>query len=169
MSSYQYRKSHCGDKTVVRSSYLHNGISYIGKMSSLYWIRALGVMLWLLATYQGIALLWRHNWRVGVSNYQPNDCLFNCLFKAPIKENIKTPRQWPLCREFTVDRWIPRTKGQLREKCFHLMTPSWDATASDLTHHSNENNEKLVERSMWSIYPNPPVLTGGIHPSESQL
>ena len=26
MSSYQNRKSHCGDKTVVRSSYLHNGI-----------------------------------------------------------------------------------------------------------------------------------------------
>ena len=40
MSSYQYRKSHCGDKTVVRSSYLHNGISYTGKMWSLYWIRA---------------------------------------------------------------------------------------------------------------------------------
>ena len=42
MSSYQYRKSHCGDKTVVRSSYLHNGISYTGKMSSLYWIGAQG-------------------------------------------------------------------------------------------------------------------------------
>ena len=38
MSSCQYRKSHCGDKTVVRSSYLHNGISYTGKISSLYWI-----------------------------------------------------------------------------------------------------------------------------------
>ena len=38
MLSYQYRKSHCGDKTVVRSSYLHNGISYTSKMSSLYWI-----------------------------------------------------------------------------------------------------------------------------------
>ena len=38
--SYQYRKSHCGDKTVVRSSYLHNGISYTGKMTSLYWIKA---------------------------------------------------------------------------------------------------------------------------------
>ena len=37
MSSYQYRKSHCGDKTVVRSSYLHNVISYTGKMTSLYW------------------------------------------------------------------------------------------------------------------------------------
>ena len=40
MPSYQYRNSHCGDKTVVRSSYLHNGISYTGKMTSLYWIRA---------------------------------------------------------------------------------------------------------------------------------
>ena len=38
--SYQYRKSHCGDKTILRPSYLHNGISYTGKMTSLYWIRA---------------------------------------------------------------------------------------------------------------------------------
>ena len=41
MSSYWYRKSHCVDKTVVRSSYLHNGISYTCKMTSLYSIRAL--------------------------------------------------------------------------------------------------------------------------------
>ena len=40
MSSYQYRKSHFGDKTILRPSYLHNGISYTGKMTSLYWIRA---------------------------------------------------------------------------------------------------------------------------------
>ena len=38
LSFYQYRKSHCGDKTVVRSSYLQNGISCTGKMTSLYWI-----------------------------------------------------------------------------------------------------------------------------------
>ena len=41
MTSYQYRKSHCGDKTILWPSYLHNGISYTGKMSSLYWIGAL--------------------------------------------------------------------------------------------------------------------------------
>ena len=41
MTSYQCRKSHCGDKTILRPSYLHNGISYTGKMVSLYWIRAL--------------------------------------------------------------------------------------------------------------------------------
>ena len=41
MPTYQYRKSYCGDKTVVRSSYLHNGISYTGKMASFYWISRL--------------------------------------------------------------------------------------------------------------------------------
>ena len=45
MSSYQYRKSHCGDKTILRPSYLHNGISYTDKMTSLYWIRDLDVKL----------------------------------------------------------------------------------------------------------------------------
>ena len=29
-----------------------------------------------------------------------------------------------LCGEFTGDRWIPRTNGQWRRKCFHLMTSS---------------------------------------------
>ena len=28
------------------------------------------------------------------------------------KKNIKVPRHWPLCGEFTGDRWIPLTKGQ---------------------------------------------------------
>ena len=32
MPSYQYMKSHCRDKTILRPSYLHNGISYTGKM-----------------------------------------------------------------------------------------------------------------------------------------
>ena len=35
--SYYYRKSHCGDEMVVRPSYVHNQISYTGKMASLYW------------------------------------------------------------------------------------------------------------------------------------
>ena len=69
-------------------------------------------------------LQWRHNERDGVSSHQPHDCLLNRLFKAQIKENIKAPRHWPLRGEFTGDRWIPRTKGQQRGKCFHLMTSS---------------------------------------------
>ena len=31
---------------------------------------------------------------------------------------------WPLWAEFTGDRWIPHTNGQLRGKCFDLMTSS---------------------------------------------
>ena len=45
MTFYQYRKSHCGDKTILRPSYLHNRISYTGKITSLYWIRAQGVII----------------------------------------------------------------------------------------------------------------------------
>ena len=33
MSFLPVWQSHCGDKTIVRSSYLHNGISYTGKMN----------------------------------------------------------------------------------------------------------------------------------------
>ena len=38
--SYQYRKSHYGDKTILQPSYLHNATHYTGKTASLYWIRA---------------------------------------------------------------------------------------------------------------------------------
>ena len=59
--SYQYRKSHCGDKTILRPSYLHNEISYTGKMISLYWIGALLLKL----AYSGLSrsILWLlFNW-----------------------------------------------------------------------------------------------------------
>ena len=55
----QYRKSHCGDKMILRPSYLHNGISYTGK-TSLYWIGA-----------------------------QPHECLPNRLFRRGSKKISK--------------------------------------------------------------------------------
>ena len=36
MLTYQYRKSHCGDKMVLWPSCLHNGISYTGKTQYSY-------------------------------------------------------------------------------------------------------------------------------------
>ena len=38
-------ESHCGEKTILRPSYLHNGISYPGKTTSLYWIGAQGILV----------------------------------------------------------------------------------------------------------------------------
>ena len=64
MLSYQYRKSYCGDKTVVRSSYLPNGIFYTGKMTSLYWIRVL-VKDWLASRTFSLKL--RPKWIYGMT------------------------------------------------------------------------------------------------------
>ena len=56
MTSYQYRKSHCGDKTILRPSYLHNEISYTGKMTSSYWIGALIVTTVMKLLRKGLTL-----------------------------------------------------------------------------------------------------------------
>ena len=70
------------------------------------------------------ALQWRHNELDGVSKSPASRLFTQPLIQAKIKENIKAPRHWPLCGEFTGDRWIPRAKGKWRGKCFHLMTSS---------------------------------------------
>ena len=73
MSSYQYRKSHCGDKTILQPSYLHNGISYTGKMISLYWIRALVI----------------HSSHLTESGFKATWTLPSCPFQVSIsKENV---------------------------------------------------------------------------------
>ena len=39
--------------------------------------------------------------------------IYSTVFiQKQIKENIKAPHHWPLCGEFTGDRWIPRKNGQ---------------------------------------------------------
>ena len=62
-----------------------------------------------------------------------------------MKKNIKAPRHWPLCREFTWDRWIPRTNGQKRGKCFHLMTSScpWNYSAEYTDNNRTSAANKL--------------------------
>ena len=55
----------------------------------------------------------------------PAPRLFTQTFiRAQIKDNSKVPRHWPLCGDFTYDPWIPRTNGQWRGKCFHLIMSS---------------------------------------------
>ena len=50
--------------------------------------------------------------------------VYSIVYSGANKKNFKASRHWPLCREFTGDRWIPCTNGQWRGKCFHLMTSS---------------------------------------------
>ena len=119
-------------------------------------------------TYISGTLHWRHNDQDGVSNHQPHGCLLNRLFGRRSKKTSKL-RVTGLCA-----RWIPRTKGQWRGKCFHLMTSSWDVLnvwwRSSLGiciwyyHKSKTINQRvthlsnlmLFHRHMYHMYQNAP-------------
>ena len=59
-------------------------------------------------TFLTVTLKWAR-WRLK----SPASPLFTQPFnQAQIKENIKAPRHWPLCGDFTGDPWSPRTNGQ---------------------------------------------------------
>ena len=64
-------------------------------------------------------LQWRHNDHNGVSNHQPHCCLLSFI-QAQIKENIKAPRHWPLCGEFTGTGEFPAqsASNQVTRKMF---------------------------------------------------
>ena len=73
-------------------------------------------LLALIKTITNITVtsLWAR-WRLK----SPASALFTQLFiQMQIKENIKAPRHWPLCGEFTGHRWIPRTNGPGTRKMF---------------------------------------------------
>ena len=79
ISSYQCRKSHCGDKRVIRSSYLHNGISYTGNMASLYWTNpwsqkhSYNQQVWTLT------VLYANEWLLFPNFDTTNVCLLNAI------------------------------------------------------------------------------------------
>ena len=77
-------------------------------------------IVWLLP------LRWRHNGCDSVSNHQPHHCLLNRLFRRRSKKTSKL-RVTGLCAGNS------RTNGQLRGKCFHLMTSSCRPPARTVT------------------------------------
>ena len=38
--------------------------------------------------------------------------VYSTIYSGADQRKYRTPRHWPLCVEFTGDRWIPRTNGQ---------------------------------------------------------
>ena len=75
--------------------------------------------------YYDRTLRWRHNDNDGVSNHHHHGCLLNVYSDADQRKHQSSASLafvWGIHR----DRWIPRRKGQLRGKCFHLMTSSWN-------------------------------------------
>ena len=135
MSSYQYRKSHSGDKTVVRSSYLHNGISYTGKMSSLYWIGGhircpLGIMqpcnssllygIWLhmyIITNMFLLLCLHYRFMTQISDNTVNDDWKLNMWRIILQNNLND--------NFTQRKFLEMYKYcSLRQLAYHHMS-SW--------------------------------------------
>ena len=86
----------------------------------------------------------------------PHSRLFTQSFiQAHIKENIKAPRHWPLWGEFTGGRQIPRTNGQWRGKCFHLMTSSCNLSGSSSSTLPADGVGPLVAQWWSSLRPGP--------------
>ena len=79
----------------------------VEKSPKLSVIRDAVTLMWCHCT-----LLWRHNGRNDVSNHEVLRLFTQSIIQAQIKENIKAPRHWPLCEEFTGDRWISHTNDQ---------------------------------------------------------
>ena len=75
-----------------------------------------------------ISLRWRHNGSDSVSNHQPHYCLLNRLFRRRSKwKKTSKLRVTGLCVGNSPGTGeFPAKNGQLRGKCFHLMTsPCW--------------------------------------------
>ena len=77
-----------------------------------------------------LSLQWRHNWRDGVSNYQPCDCSTQLFIQKTSKENIRRKHQSSASLAFVrgIHRWLMNSphKGPItRIFFFHLMTSSW--------------------------------------------
>ena len=76
-------------------------------------LSVLVTFMWFIDPYSSIF----HHWHVG--NHMLVSMCCDDVIMAAMASQItrfmivcKAPRYWPLCGEFTGDRWIPRTKGQ---------------------------------------------------------
>ena len=71
--------------------------------------------------------------------------VYSTIYSDADQKNITAPRHLPLWGNHR-DRWIPRTKGQLRGKCFHSMTSScfWQVTLKYELGKKQENKELFI-------------------------
>ena len=60
--------------------------------------------------------------------------LFSTVYSDANQRKIKALCYWLLWGDFTGDRWIPHTKGQLRGICFHLMMSAWERSFINMRH-----------------------------------
>ena len=76
-----------------------------------------------------LSLRWRHNDHDSVSNHHLT-VVCSTVYSGADQRKHQSSASLAFVQGIHRDRWIPRTKGQLRGKCFHLMTSSCGHSAS---------------------------------------
>ena len=137
MSSYQYRKSHCGDKTVVRSSYLHNEISYTIKMSSLYWIGPLFHGVFAFCIWHKLYCRMRN----GVSTHR-NEINQEKLFWDFVRLSETPPSHQQAC-------WCP---GDLTSFFWNTTASSPEFLVWQMHYNDMDGNGELIMPAMYHAY-----------------
>ena len=62
-----------------------------------------------------VAIMMTSKWARWRLKSQASPLFTQPFIQTQIKENIKAPRHWPLCGEFTGDRWIPAQRASYAE------------------------------------------------------
>ena len=88
----------------------------IGEQNTLWWV-----------SIQPPSIHWRHNDNDGVKS-PASRLLTQPFIQTQIKENIKAPRHWPLCGEFTGTGELPAQKASYAEN----VSISWRHHATSL-------------------------------------
>ena len=92
-----------------------------------------------------------HNDHDGVLNHQPHGCLLNRLFRRRSKRTSKL-RVTGLCVGNSPRPVNFHTKGQLRGKCFHLMTSSRRSASANCGYIYCIKNSKFTKCMEDNLY-----------------
>ena len=141
-------KSQCGDKTILRPSYLNYGISYTDK-TSIYWIMAqIDKLFWMrtLCQYKdGLSKYrnYQHYCLWGFSHWWPLLKLYWQTAVSPVRQ------QWLYCCLAPI-HWYTTSIFN------HINLSESDISVDDINLHCNFSNLYISE--IWKVFPNEVLL-----------
>ena len=113
-----------------------------------------GYSTWRVRTHTALSSHWRHNDHDCVSNHQITSLavVYSTVYSDVDQRKHQSSASLAIVWGIRRDGWIPRTKGQLRGKWFHLMSSSCGG-GNNLIEHSLRScsPDNATEPHEWEI------------------